>query len=118
MPASERLLEKLHETLGHDATNDLVAWVGEARSVNRVEVRELAELYFSRFDTRLEERIARSEAKLEAKLEQRTADVRLEIAALRTDLAMQGRDQIKYMFAFWIGTIAPLAGLIIALHRL
>ncbi len=114
MPASARLIQKLQEAFGREATEDLVTWVGEASVVNRAEVRELADLYFARFDAKQEERIVRAEAKMEERL----AGVRLEIAGLRAELAAQGRDQMKWMFVFWIGTITPLAGLIIALHRL
>ena len=150
MPASARLLERLMETLGHEATGDLVAWMSEAGTVNRVELRELADLYFGRLDVRLEERFATAEARIEArftlvegrlgKVEDRLAgmevrlahaearldgrissvrdELRLEIAGLRTVVAEQGRDLMKWMFIFWAGTILPLAGLIIALHRL
>ncbi len=115
----------------------------EAQAVNRAEIRELADLYFARFGDRLDERIALSEAKFEAKLNERIAasearleaklDIRinavqLEIArlegrldagfaGLRADFAAQMRDQMKWMFIFWAGTIVPLAGLIIALGK-
>ena len=104
MPASARLLQKLRETWGEEVTQDLVTWVGEAQSVNRAEMRELADLYFARFSDRLEERIALSEARFDTKL-----------ANLRADIASQMRDQMKWMFVFWIGTLVPLAGLIVAL---
>lgn len=107
MPASARLLQKLRETLGYEATEDLVALFSEAGALNRAEVRELADLYLGRFDTRVEER-----------LNSLRSELRLEIANVRTDLAAQGRDLMKWMFIFWAGTIIPLASLIIALHRL
>jgi hypothetical protein len=173
MPASARLLQKIKETWGDEATQDLVTWVNEGQTVNRAEVRELADLYFARFSDRLEERIALSEARFGAKLEERIAasearfsaklderiavsearfstklderiaaseagisarldgrigELRLEmaklegrlegsIASLRTEVAVQMRDQMKWMFVFWAGTVVPLAGLIIALAK-
>lgn len=87
MPVTERLLKRLQETLGDEPTHDLVGWVNEGAAVNRAEVRELADLYLSRFDERLERRFAEYDAKLERrfgeydiKLEQRFSeyDVKLE----------------------------------------
>jgi ABC-type phosphate transport system auxiliary subunit len=136
MPASARLLQKLRETWGDDVTQDLVTWVSEAQTVNRAELRELADSYFARFKDLLEQRIAASEArleaKLEAKLEERIAlseartDIKLAslegrlntgLANLRADVNSQMRDQLKWMFVFWIGTLVPLAGLIVALGK-
>lgn len=136
MPASARLLQKLRETWGEEVTQDLVTWVSETQAVNRAELRELADAYFARFQDLLEQRIAASESRLEArfeaKLEERMAlseartDTKLAslegrmttgLATLRADIASQMRDQMKWMFVFWIGTLVPLAGLIVALGK-
>jgi len=143
MPASARLLQKLKETWGEEVTQDLVTWVNEAQTVNQAQLREQADSYFGRFRTLLDERIALSEikfeaklnerigvseARLEAKLDERINGVRLEIArlegrmdagmtGLRAEVASQMRDQMKWMFVFWIGTLVPLAGLIVALGK-
>lgn len=63
MPATERLLDKLKETLGEGPTRDLVGWVNEAQAVNRSEIRELADVYLGRFDERLERRLVEMDAK-------------------------------------------------------
>ncbi len=66
--------------------------------------------------------------KLEAKIEDRFNAVRLEtarlegkldgaLASLRAEVAAQMRDQMKWMFIFWVGTIVSLAGLIVALGK-
>jgi len=107
MPVTARLLQKLHETLGDDATNDLFSWWDEAATVNRAAVREVADLYFERFDARLSKGLTELRAEMEVKLE------RFEVR-----LADQRADLIKWMFIFWIGTIVPLAGLIVALTKL
>ncbi len=91
-----RLLQSLHETLGEDATNDLFSWWDEAASVNRAAVREVADLYYARFEARLERGLAE----------------------LRREMADQRADLVKWMFLFWAGTVIPLAGLAIALGKL
>ena len=89
MPVTTRLVQRLHDVLGKEATDDLFAWWQETAKVNRAEIREVADLYFARFDARLEKGLAE----------------------VRTEL-------IKWMFIFWAGTVVPLAGLIVALSRL
>lgn len=96
MPVTTRLVQRLHDVLGEEATDDLFAWWQETARVNRGEIREVADLYFARFEARLEKGLA---------------EVRAEMAGERADL-------IKWMFIFWAGTVIPLAGLTIALSRL
>ena len=69
------------------------------------------------FEAKVERRLAAFEAKvvrmiadLDAKFEKRLAELDLRVNVVRADL-------IKWMFVFWIGTLAPLAGLIILLTR-
>ena len=96
MPVTTRLVQRLHDVLGEEATDDLFAWWQETARVNRAEIREVADLYFARFEARLEKGLA---------------EVRAEMADQRADL-------IKWMFIFWAGTVIPLAGIAIALSRL
>jgi len=65
----------------------------------RADLRELNELNFARFEASMKQQMA----ELETKIDRRST-------GLRADL-------IKWMFAFWIGTLAPLAGLIVILTR-
>jgi hypothetical protein len=107
MPVTTTLLLKLRETLGDEATRDLVTWVDEATARELSHIRELAQLHYSRFDARLDQRLSDLRADLYGRLE-----------ALRTELAVQRSDLIKWMLLFWIGTIVPLAGLMVALVKL
>jgi hypothetical protein len=72
----------------------------EAATVSRGAIREVADLYYERFDGRLEKGLA---------------EVRAEF---RTDLARQHADLVEWMFVFWVGTVATLSGLLIALTKL
>ena len=101
------MLQRLHDSLGDEATNDLFAWWEEAATVNRAAVREVADLYYARFDARLEKGLAEVRAELAKELGQ-----------LRSEAAGKHADLIKWMFIFWIGTLVPLAGLIVALTKL
>src|SRR5262245_21106189 len=107
MPVTTRLLQRLHDTLGDEATNDLFSWWDEAAHVNRTAVREVADLYFARFEARLEKGLAEVRAEMKEGL-----------AELRREMANQRADLVKWMFLFWAGTVIPLAGLAIALIKL
>ena len=136
MPVTARLLQRLHESLGDDATNDLFAWWEEAATVNRAAVREVADLYYARFEARLEKGLAEVRSELavaRSDMDRGLAEVRSEMGAgfaevrsearaslaeVRSEMANQRANLIKWMFMFWVGTIVPLAGLIIALRKL
>ncbi len=111
MPVTPTLLSRLRETLGEEATNDLVTWVEHSSDHDMTRLRELAELYYQRFDAKLEQRLAETKGELRTEL-------RSELAALRVEMASQRSDLIKWMFIFWAGTVIPLAGLMVALFRL
>lgn len=100
MPVTARLLQSLQESLGNDATNDLLVWWEESATVNRAAVREVADLYYARFEARLEKGLAEVRSEIEVRL------------------ANQRADLVRWMFMFWVGTIVPLAGLVIALIKL
>jgi hypothetical protein len=80
------LLQRLHETIGDEATNDLLAWWEEATTVNRVAAREVADLYYVRFGDHLERGLAEVRADVERGLAEVRADLEQGLAEVRTDL--------------------------------
>ena len=95
MPVTVKLSRKFYETFGDEIAAELVEWFNQVDATYRGDLRELNELNFARFDAKLEQRVAE----------------------LRRDMADQRADLIKWMFIFWVGTVVPLAGLILALHK-
>jgi hypothetical protein len=124
MPMTARLLQRLSDTLGEDATNDLLGFIEGERTLNRTEFRQIAESYFDRFDALLRQEGARVDGaihglrkdltRLEIQLGSALAEQRAEFKA---GLADQRADLLKWMFLFWAGTVMPLAGLMVALSR-
>ena len=108
MPVTAKLSRRFYEAFGDDIANELVEWFNQVDAAYRTDLRELNELNFARFDAKMEQRFAESDANL-----------RGEISALRSELrsglATQRADLIKWMFVFWAGTIVPLGGLIVIL---
>ena len=139
MPVTAKLSRRFYETFGDEIANELVEWFNQVDSTYRADLRELNELNFARFDAKLEQRIAELDSQFarrwldfEAKVEMRLATFEAKIAERLTtfetkietrlaefDLRLNGvrAELIKWMFVFWIGTLAPLAGLIILLTR-
>jgi hypothetical protein len=101
MPVTARLSRKFYERFGDDLVNELVEWFNMVDTTYRGDLRGLNELNFARFDAKLEQRLAET-----------TAALRTEI---RTGLADQRADMIKWMFLFWVGNVATTAGLVFGL---
>lgn len=116
MPVTARLSKKFYDTFGDEIANEFVDWFNQVDATYRSEFRELFRTHFAQFDAKLEQRAAELHAKLEqrvaqldARLEQRAAELREEI---RTGLAIQGKELVRWMFLFWIGTLATLIALL------
>jgi hypothetical protein len=90
MPATAVLLKRLQETLGEEATRDLVTWVDQGWEYQIAQLRELADLHYGRFDARLEQRLAEVRAALRTEMAQGLAAVRQDlaqgVAAVRQDM--------------------------------
>jgi hypothetical protein len=102
-----KLSRKFYETFGDDLTNELVEWFNKVDTTYRTELRELNELNFGRFDTKLEALGGRFNAKLEG-LESR---LEARMAAFEARI-------IKWMFLFWVGQAVTTVGLVFGVVRL
>lgn len=138
MPVTAKLSRKFYETFGDDVVNELVEWLNQVDATYRLELREINELNFARFDAKLEQRIAELRAELgqriaelradlrteferrftalEAKLEQRTAELQQGTAVLEGRLlariSLSEARLVRWMFAFWAASVATSIALI------
>lgn len=121
MPVTAKLSRKFYDKLGDDVANELVEWLNSVDMTYRLELRELNELNYGRFEARLEQRIA----ELRAEMRQGLADLRVEMANLRAEVhaALAAQDirmatlearLLRQNFLMWLGTL----GTIIALLKL
>lgn len=106
MPITTRLSRKLHQTLGQEAAEDLVAWMQQL-DTQRADLRELNELNFSRFEARLAE--VRHET--QAGFAQLRQELQVGLSGVETKLAQRAADLIKWSFVFWVGAVAAIAAL-------
>jgi hypothetical protein len=79
VPVTAKLSRRFYEKLGDDVANELVEWFNQVDATYRVDLRELNELNFARFE----------------------ATVSSKLADLRSDL-------LKWMFLFWVTTLGAL----------
>jgi hypothetical protein len=135
MPVTAKLSRQFYEKFGDEITNELVTWFNQVDATYRNDLRELNELNFQRFDAKLQQRVAAAEARLDKRISELRAEMQVGFANLERGMVtrignletrMEQRlgaqeqrlgAQMKWMFGFWLGTLLPLAGLMIALQR-
>jgi hypothetical protein len=123
MPVTARLSKRFYEALGEDVANEMVDWFNAVDTTYKADLRDLIEVQAQRFDARLEQRLAETRADLRTEMHAGFADLRTEIgqvrtemgvgfAQVRTEMANLRAELIKWMFLFWLGTVAAtLAGI-------
>lgn len=138
MPLTAKLSREFYDKFGNAVVDELVNWFNQVDATYKLELRDLNELNFARFDAKLEQRIAELraelrtglaslEARFEAKLEQRIAELRGEIATLEGRLlarlgvvegrfgTLEGR-LVRWMFLFWVASLSTSIALIELRH--
>src|SRR5204863_8778202 len=114
MPVTAKLSRKFYETFGDDVANELVDWFNKVDATYRTELRELNDLNFGRFDTKLgalqsylEGRVAALERRLEARMEalESRLEARMEALESRLEARMAGFEArlIKWMCLLRVG---------------
>jgi hypothetical protein len=94
MPVTAKLSQKFYEKFGDELTNELVAWLNQVDAAYRNDLRELNELNFARFESKLESGLARLEGGLLARIGQ--AEGRL----------------ARMTLALWVAALATLVALL------
>jgi hypothetical protein len=107
MPVTARLSKLFYERFGEQITNELVDWFNAVDATYRADLRELNELNFARFDSKLEQRMSA----LETRLEQRMSAMDVKFADLRTELQRGFKEQTRFVFLAWASLLIPIIGL-------
>jgi len=103
MPVTARLSRDFYDRFGEKVVDELVGLLNDMDATFRAELRELNERNFQRFEAKLEERVGGLDAALRTEMANLRAELRTEIANVKADL-------IKWMFLFWLGTVATMLG--------
>jgi len=87
-----------------------VDWFNAVDTTYKADLRDLIEIQAQRFDARLEQRLAETRADLRTEMHAGFADLRTEIGQVRAEMgvgfAQLRAELIKWMFLFWLGTVA------------
>lgn len=100
MPVTARLSKGFY-------TNDLVDWFNAVDMTYKADLRELNDLNFVRFDSRLEQRVATLEARVESRFAAFEAKVEGSLAALEAKMD----EQTRWLVASWVTVLAAVIGL-------
>ena len=111
MPVPAKFSEQSHDRVGHQFIEELVDWLTRNEHSFRTELREINELNFARFETKLELQVQR----LENAIEKQGSQLRKEMAEMETRIT--GR-LLRWMFVFWTGTTITMLGAMFAITRL
>ncbi|HEY2805682.1 MAG TPA: hypothetical protein VGI92_07490 [Gemmatimonadales bacterium] len=90
MPITAKLSRRFYEKLGDDVANELAEWLNSVDASYHELLRVLFDANFGR---------------IEAEMRALKADIRSEIAALRSEL-------LKWMLLFWLGTIGTVLAIL------
>jgi len=89
-----------------------VDWFNAVDTTYKADLRDLIEVQAQRFDARLEQRLAETRADLRSEIGQVRAEVGQVRAEMGVGFAQLRAELIKWMFLFWLGTVAAtLAGI-------
>ena len=105
MPTVLELYEKLKPKLGDEETRALIEFFDTS-----IETRAATKQDLQGVESSLRHDLQRTESSLREEIQRVDASLREEIHTVKVDL-------IKWTFGFWIGSIAVLSGIMIALFR-
>ncbi len=101
MPLTAKLSKEFYDKFGNAVVDELVNWFNQVDATYKLELRDLNELNFARFDAKLEQRVA------ELRSEVQTGLARLEGGLLARIGMAEGR-LARLTLLLWIGTLATV----------
>lgn len=106
MPVA-KLSRNFYEKFGDELTDELVNCLNTIESSYRLELRDLFDAHFGRFEAKLEQRLAGVQA--ETGLRFAAADLKIE--QLRVEVHREIGSAIKWNFAVWVPIALAVIGL-------
>jgi hypothetical protein len=112
MPVTAKLSKEFYEKFGNAVVDELVSWFNQVDTTYKLELRELNDLNFARFDAKLDQRIAELRAEFRTELAMLEGRLIARLSVLEGRFGtLEGR-LIRVMFLFWAGLLGALLALI------
>ena len=116
MPVTAKLSKEFYDRFGNAVVDELVNWFNQVDATYKLELRELNDLNFARFEAKLEQKLAelRGEFRTETaalRAEMQTGLARLDGGLLARIGMAEGR-LARLTLLLWIGTLATLLALL------
>jgi hypothetical protein len=92
-----KLSRNFYEKFGDELTDELVNCLNTIESSYRLELRDLFDAHFGRFEAKVEQRLAETTANIRTEFHRELGSIRAEM--------------IKWMFGFWVPVVLALIGL-------
>jgi len=118
VPVTAKLSRKFYERFGDDIANELVDWFNMVDATYRLELRELNELNYARFEAKLEQRIAELRAEMQVGFARLEALFDSRLSGVDSKLAQMENRLTKRLFGFWIAQAATTVGLVLGVVKL
>ncbi len=110
MPVTAKLSREFYNKFGDKVVDELVGLLNDMDATFRAELRELNEQNWLRFEAKLEQRIAELESKLMTEIASLRGEFMAQLGGLEVKMSELKAELIKWMFLFWLGTVATMLG--------
>ena len=110
MPVTAKLSREFYDKFGDKVIDELVGLLNDMDATFRAELRELNEQNWLRFEAKLEQRIAELETKLMTEIALLRGEFTAKLGGLEVKMSELKAELIKWMFLFWLGTVATMLG--------
>ena len=108
MPVRAKLSKLFYDRFGEALANELLEFVDQVDATSRVELRELNETNFARFDAKLEQRIAETNARMDVGF----AALRAELRTLEASIHKEMKLQTRFLYLGWAVQLAAIVALL------
>jgi hypothetical protein len=112
MPITAKLSREFYDRFGDKVVDELVGLLNSMDSTFRLELRDLNEQNVHRFEARLDQRLEKLGADLRTEMTNLGAALRSEMDGVRQEMTSLKAELIKWMFLFWLTTVATMLGFV------
>jgi hypothetical protein len=111
MLISAALTQKLRESFGDEAADEMVDWMHRVET-ERSRSRELNDANFARYDALLGQRFAEFRHEIRAEIAEGRQEMRAGFAQLEVKFERRFNDMMRWSLLFWVSSLATVVALL------